>query len=268
MPVQPFTLPDDGGEALLITTGGQNSPGGLYLLPMVRLEQGRAEYTVVLREPYGRSGFMVPPVLSDVNGDGVEDMVLAGFNATVYALDGRSPFAVLWTHTFAASETVSSLVPGHYNNDNVTDFMCKYNTGPGFPVYYYSQVCKVFCIYTKSIHIYKRSLSLSLYIFYHIRPKSWMAAMVPPCSTAPFSMPAVRTACWAVCPSRRRLAAIISFTGRRNAATQHRPAMLTNLCRTVISCSSRERTRVGYDTTQLRRSICMCCRGTFSRRVQ
>lgn len=38
-----------------------------------------------------------------------------------------------------ASESVSSIVPGHFDHDNITDFMIKYNTGPGFPIYYYSQ---------------------------------------------------------------------------------------------------------------------------------
>lgn len=30
-------------------------------------------------------------------------------------------------------------MPGHYDHDNVTDFMVKYNAGPGMPLYYYSQ---------------------------------------------------------------------------------------------------------------------------------
>lgn len=37
------------------------------------------------------------------------------------------------------SECLSSIVPGHYDHDNVTDFLVKYSTGPGFPIYYYSQ---------------------------------------------------------------------------------------------------------------------------------
>lgn len=150
VPVQQFTQ-FDGTECLLITTGGQNSPGGLYLLRVSQLADVSVNgagsnnapplsatngFAVIYRQ--AASGFMVPPVLSDVNGDGTEDIVVAAFNATVRAFDGRS-FVQLWSHTFGASETVSSLVPGHYNNDNVTDFMVKYNAGPGFPVYYYSQ---------------------------------------------------------------------------------------------------------------------------------
>lgn len=81
---------------------------------------------------------MVPIVMTDINSDGIEDIVASSFNSTVYAFDGRT-LKVLWQYSFADSESVSAIVPGHYNRDNVTDFMVKYNTGPGFPVYYYSQ---------------------------------------------------------------------------------------------------------------------------------
>lgn len=81
---------------------------------------------------------MVPAIITDITDDNVEDIIVASFNSTVYAFDGSS-YEIIWTHTFAASETVSTIVPGHFNNDNVTDFMVKYNSGPGFPIYYYSQ---------------------------------------------------------------------------------------------------------------------------------
>lgn len=81
---------------------------------------------------------MVPAVLTDVTGDNVQDIIVASFNSTVYAFDGKS-LSILWHHSFAASETVSAIVPGHFNNDNITDVMVKYNAGPGFPIYYYSQ---------------------------------------------------------------------------------------------------------------------------------
>lgn len=81
---------------------------------------------------------MVPAVLSDITGDNIQDIIVASFNSTVYAFDGNT-LTELWQHAFAASETVSAIVPGHFNNDNTTDFMVKYNAGPGFPIYYYSQ---------------------------------------------------------------------------------------------------------------------------------
>lgn len=81
---------------------------------------------------------MVPAVLSDITGDNIEDIIVASFNSTVYAFNGKT-YEIIWTYTFSASETVSSIVPGHFDNDNCTDFMVKYNSGPGFPIYYYSQ---------------------------------------------------------------------------------------------------------------------------------
>lgn len=81
---------------------------------------------------------MVPAVVTDITGDNIEDIIVASFNSTVYAFDGKT-FEIIWTYSFPTSETVSDIVPGHFNNDNTTDFLVKYNSGPGFPVYYYSQ---------------------------------------------------------------------------------------------------------------------------------
>ncbi|XP_031637456.1 uncharacterized protein LOC116349932 [Contarinia nasturtii] len=137
VPIQVHTQ-IDGTEYLLVLTGGQNSPGGVYLISLNTImdHSKENEFITVIRSE--SSGFMVPAILVDLNEDGGEDIVVSSFNSTVYAFNGQT-HATLWKYTFADSESTSSIVPGHYNNDNVTDFMVKYNCGPGFPVYYYSQ---------------------------------------------------------------------------------------------------------------------------------
>ncbi|XP_055326879.1 uncharacterized protein LOC129580462 [Sitodiplosis mosellana] len=137
VPIQVHTQ-IDGTEMLLVITGGQNSPGGVYLIPLNTIMDNSKEnqFITVIRSE--SSGFMVPAILVDLNEDNVDDIVVSSFNSTVYAFNGQS-YATLWNYTFADSESTSSIVPGHYNNDNITDFMVKYNCGPGFPVYYYSQ---------------------------------------------------------------------------------------------------------------------------------
>lgn len=137
VPVQMMTT-KDGTEFLLVLTGGQNTAGGVYKIRLDALKnfQSDNDYTTVQRSS---SGFLVPAVLSDLTGDLIDDFVVASFNSTVYAFNGLTN-DLLWTFTFPSSETVSSIVPGLYNHDNVTDFMIKYSTGPGFPIYYYSQV--------------------------------------------------------------------------------------------------------------------------------
>lgn len=137
VPLQVITQ-DDGNDMILVVTGGQNSAGGIYQISLFTFmdESKQNEFTVVFRNP--TAGFMVPPVLADLNQDGTDDIVAALFNSTVFAFDGKS-FATIWRYVFPDSESISSIVPGHYNHDNITDFMVKYNCGPGFPIYYYSQ---------------------------------------------------------------------------------------------------------------------------------
>lgn len=137
VPVQIMST-KDGTDFLLILTGGQNTAGGVYKIRLDSLKnfQDDNDYTTVQRSS---SGFLVPAVLTDLTGDLIDDFVVSSFNSTMYAFNGLTN-ALLWTYTFPSSETVSSIVPGLYNHDNVTDFMVKYSTGPGFPIYYYSQV--------------------------------------------------------------------------------------------------------------------------------
>ncbi|XP_044315081.1 uncharacterized protein LOC108040081 [Drosophila rhopaloa] len=137
VPIQLLTQAD-GTELLLIVTGGQNTPGGVYSLRLHSLMAHTSEKHFTPLHRQQGSGLMVPAVLTDLNGDGISDVVVAAFNRSVLAFDGAN-YTMMWNYTFPASECVSAIVPGLFDHDNVTDFMVKYNTGPGFPVYYYSQ---------------------------------------------------------------------------------------------------------------------------------
>lgn len=137
VPVQIITK-EDGTEILLIITGGQSTSGGVYSIRLLSLMKFTSEKEFTPLYQHKHSGLMVPSVLTDITGDHIADVIVSSFNSTVMAFDGRN-FSMLWNFSFPSSESVSAIVPGHFNHDNVTDFMVKYNTGPGFPVYYYSQ---------------------------------------------------------------------------------------------------------------------------------
>lgn len=141
VPIQKITL-KDGTEVLLILTGGQNTAGGVYKISLDSLTNFKNDndYTTIQRSS---SGFLVPAILTDLTGDSIHDIIVSSFNSSVYAFNGVTN-QLLWNYNFRSSESVSSLVPGNYDNDNVTDVMVKYSTGPGFPIYYYSQVCPLF----------------------------------------------------------------------------------------------------------------------------
>jgi len=56
----------------------------------------------IYRSPY--KGIMTPPVLVDLTGDDVVDIVFATYNSTALAVDGQT-YATLWNFTYPLSET-------------------------------------------------------------------------------------------------------------------------------------------------------------------
>ncbi|XP_021931466.1 uncharacterized protein LOC110835503 isoform X3 [Zootermopsis nevadensis] len=127
----------DGESIVVFGTGGQASPGGLYALPLHHLVKGNM---LQVRELYRdeAKGIMSPPVMADVNQDGSEDIVAAMFNSIVIAFNGLT-FQQLWNFSFPGSETSSAPTPSYFNDDNIPDFLVKYQNGPGYPVYYSSE---------------------------------------------------------------------------------------------------------------------------------
>ncbi|GFR94558.1 PQQ-like domain containing protein [Elysia marginata] len=127
---------------LLFGTGGETHNGSLWEVEVKSLVEGHVERAVKLSSDTHK-GFMTPPALVDITGDGVEDIVVPVFNSTLLALDGAGGGAVghtpLWNARFPGSETYSTPAVGYYNEDDVPDLLVKYAHGPGFPVYYFSE---------------------------------------------------------------------------------------------------------------------------------
>lgn len=108
VPIQ-VLLNKDGSEQFLMVTGGQSSAGGIYTLNQENLMKFNSEkdFLPVLR--INSSGFMVPAVLTDINGDSVQDIVVSSFNSTVYAFDGVSK-KQLWSYTIAGNSRVREVI--------------------------------------------------------------------------------------------------------------------------------------------------------------
>ena len=83
-------------------------------------------------------GMLTPAALVDINGDSVKDIVIATFNSKVLAFDG-SNYKSIWNVTFDKSESYSTIAVGYYDEDNIPDFLVKYQYGKGFPVYEYEK---------------------------------------------------------------------------------------------------------------------------------
>ncbi|XP_022902074.2 uncharacterized protein [Onthophagus taurus] len=133
----PQIIANNRSTFVIFGTGSPTSPGNLSVVLLKDITQGVMTNITTLYADDNK-GVISPTVLVDITGDGIADIVTSFFNSTTMAFDGYS-FKQLWNFTIPNSETLSIPTPGYFNNDNVTDFLVKYQKGPGFPVYYHSE---------------------------------------------------------------------------------------------------------------------------------
>ncbi|KAL3885796.1 hypothetical protein ACJMK2_025834 [Sinanodonta woodiana] len=133
---QIYTLPN-GDDIVLFGTGGETHSGALWRIRLRDLAKGEISKAKQIYYD-SKKGIMTPPVLLDLTGDGIEDIVMSMFNSSVLAIDGDT-YQIIWNYTFPMSESYNTPAPGFYNDDDIPDFLVKYAYGPGFPLYYHSQ---------------------------------------------------------------------------------------------------------------------------------
>jgi hypothetical protein len=128
----------DGEQFVLFGTGGNARPGGLYVISLVDLYKQRMSNAVQIYHDDAK-GMLTPAALADVTGDGVDDIVIATFSSNVIAFDGAT-FRQVWNATFRGGESYATVAVGYYDDDQVPDFMVKYQYGEGYPVYSHEEV--------------------------------------------------------------------------------------------------------------------------------
>lgn len=128
----------DGTVLVLYGTGGETHAGGLYVVALDTLLAGRVEQGSKLIFRDCCKGVITPPVLIDITGDEILDIIISNFNTTVMAIDGLT-FEAIWTRRFENGETYSTPTVGFFNDDDVPDFGVNYQFGPGFPIYHSAQ---------------------------------------------------------------------------------------------------------------------------------
>ncbi|XP_076658207.1 uncharacterized protein LOC143362167 isoform X2 [Halictus rubicundus] len=125
----------DGESIFVFTTTSRQQPGGLYVVPQVNLMYGE----IKLRRLHHNAskGSPLPPILVDITLDGVEDIVTALSNSTIVVYNGLT-FEPVWDYTIPNSKVISIPIPGYYNDDNIPDFMVKYQIGSDSFTYNYT----------------------------------------------------------------------------------------------------------------------------------
>nr|XP_006820304.1 PREDICTED: uncharacterized protein LOC102807881 [Saccoglossus kowalevskii] len=81
------------------------------------------------------SGVMVPVVIADMNNDGIDDIIVSLFDATVTVLDGQT-LEIIWTtdSRFQGLQFYTTPALGYFNDDDVLDLMISMSYGK-YPVY-------------------------------------------------------------------------------------------------------------------------------------
>jgi hypothetical protein len=118
---------NDGKLSIIIGTGGETLGGNLFKVSLDSLMKNNISRAVKIASVPTR-GFIGPPTLTDVNGDGIYDIVVNSFDGKMIAIDG-STNATLWERPFAGTESYCSVTPGYFNEDDVPDFFSTFSKG-------------------------------------------------------------------------------------------------------------------------------------------
>lgn len=101
-------------------TGGETIDGSFFVATVQMVLNGDLLGSRELAKGEGK-GFIGPPVLVDLNSDGINEVVVISVNGRVMAFNGIDQ-AKLWETKIEETEAYSSLAVGFFNEDSTPDF--------------------------------------------------------------------------------------------------------------------------------------------------
>lgn len=123
-----YDLGNDGITDVIFGTGGEYFRGGLWRVPLPSILAGNMNDAVQLVYSNPK-GFIAPPAIADLNADGYGDIIVNGYNATTYAINGKTN-EILWKYNLPAAETLAAPAIGHFlQNDYIPDVFVIYAKG-------------------------------------------------------------------------------------------------------------------------------------------
>ncbi|XP_069123099.1 protein FAM234B-like [Argopecten irradians] len=150
----------DGSQYILFGSGGETIPGDLMVISLPDLyhyvteddklipgltgqynqwpDKSRHPSTHIITLYKGTTkGVMVPPVIVDVDGDGIFDIMASLYDGKNILYNGKD-LQIMWSVDFPGQESYSTPAPGHFDGDGTLDFMTHWSNGQ-WPVYSHSQ---------------------------------------------------------------------------------------------------------------------------------
>lgn len=120
--MSPVGYPHPNGKDYLIVigTGGETITGNLYVTTLTDFMAGKlSEATIIATEE--THGFVAPPSLADITGDGYLDIIAISHASTVFAIDGKD-YRQHWQRKIKNTESSNSFAVGFFTDDEVPDF--------------------------------------------------------------------------------------------------------------------------------------------------
>lgn len=112
---------------IIFGTGGETQSGTIYACTLEDLKERKLHKAKQLISETGH-GYIAPPVLVDINGDEILDIMVASHAAKLTAIDGQT-YDILWEHSFEDYECSSSFTVGQFTDDDTPDFFAVLSQG-------------------------------------------------------------------------------------------------------------------------------------------
>jgi outer membrane protein assembly factor BamB len=116
------------GPMIIFGTGGETIQGSLYALSISDFMASGTTKSLKIHTMLNK-GFIAPPVITDITGDGTGDIVIGSMDGHIKTFNGKD-FSLIWSkHIHPNAETQSVPSPIYFDDDNVPDFFNTYNLG-------------------------------------------------------------------------------------------------------------------------------------------
>ncbi|NND34766.1 MAG: hypothetical protein HKN76_19430 [Saprospiraceae bacterium] len=115
-----FMQTGDSEHSIVFGSGGESFSGNLYLAKLSSLRASDLSEAVIIASEDGH-GFIAPPVVADINGDEILDIIAISHASTIFAINGKD-LSELWHLKIPDTESSNSFAVGYFTNDATPDF--------------------------------------------------------------------------------------------------------------------------------------------------
>ena len=113
--------------SVVFGTGGETLAGNLYKTSLEDILDGEITELVLLAAGQVK-GFIAPPVLADITGDGTLDIIANAVEGRMLAINGVD-HTTIWEVNLPGTEAYCSIAAGYFTEDAVPDFFTNYGIG-------------------------------------------------------------------------------------------------------------------------------------------